>query len=55
MKEHEQKKAELETIKAQTLEEMWLKELEELKIAYVDFLKLPNKVEESTKKMKKTK
>ena len=53
MKEHEQKKAELETIKAQTLEEMWLKELEELKIAYVDFLKLPNKVEESTKKMKK--
>ena len=52
MKEHEQKKAELETIKAQTLEEMWLKELEELKIAYVDFLKLPNKVEESTKKMK---
>ena len=55
MKEHEQKKAELETIKAQTLEEMWLTELEELKIAYVDFLKLPNKVEESTKKMKKTK
>ena len=55
MKEHEQKKAELETIKTQTLEEMWLKELEELKIAYVDFLKLPNKVEESTKKMKKTK
>ena len=58
MKEHEQKKAELETIKAQTLEEMWLKELEELKSAYVDFLKLPNKtdkVEESTKKMKKTK
>lgn len=58
MKEHEQKKAELETIKAQTLEEMWLKELEELKIAYVDFLKLPNKVdkvEESTKKMKSTK
>jgi len=55
MKEHEQKKAELETIKAQTLEEMWLKELEELKIAYVDFLKLPNKVEESTKKMKNTK
>ena len=53
MKEHEQKKAELETIKAQTLEEMWLKELEELKIAYVDFLKLPNKVEELTKKMKK--
>ena len=53
MKEHEQKKAELETIKAQTLEEMWLKELEELKSAYNDFLKLPNKVEELTKKMKK--
>jgi DNA topoisomerase-2 len=56
MKEHEQKKSELETIKAQTLEEMWLTELEELKIAYNDFLKLPNKtdkVEESTKKMKK--
>ena len=53
MKEHEQKKAELETIKAQTLEEMWLKELSELKIAYNDFLKLANKTEEPTKKMKK--
>ena len=47
------KKAELETIKAQTLEEMWLKELSELKIAYNDFLKLANKTEEPTKKMKK--
>jgi len=53
MKEHEQKKAELETIKAQTLEEIWLKELYELKIAYNDFLKLTNKTEEPTKKMKK--
>ena len=56
MKEHEQKKTELETIKARTLEEMWLQELGELKIAYVDFLKLSNKTdknEESTKKMKK--
>jgi DNA topoisomerase-2 len=53
MKEHEQKKAELETIKAQTLEETWLKELSELKIAYNDFLKLANKTEEPTKKTKK--
>jgi DNA topoisomerase-2 len=56
MKEHEQKKTELETIKARTLEEMWLKELDELKIAYIDFLKVCNKtdkIEESTKKMKK--
>ena len=55
MKEHEQKKAELETIKAQTLEEMWLKELEELKSAYNDFLKLPNKTDKLETQSKKSK
>jgi len=39
MKEHENKKAELETIKTSSLEEMWLKELGLLKIAYLEFKK----------------
>jgi DNA topoisomerase-2 len=55
MKEHEQKKTELQTIKAQTLEEMWLTELEELKIAYNDFLKLPNKTDKVEAQSKKSK
>ena len=58
MKEHENKKAELEKIQSSTIEAMWLKELEELKIAYNEFLENSLKMEktetlEKTKKSKK--
>ena len=47
MKEHENKKVELEGIQSISIEAMWLKELEELKITYNEFL------EEKTEKSKK--
>ena len=58
MKEHENKKAELESIQSSTIETMWLKELGELKIAYNEFLENSLKIEktetlEKTKKNKK--
>ena len=45
MKEYENKKAELENIMNCTIEEMWLKELEQLKIAYNEFLELESKTD----------
>lgn len=58
MKEHENKKAELESIQSSSIEAMWLKELGELKIAYNEFLENSLKMEktetlEKTKKSKK--
>ena len=58
MKEHENKKAELEGIQNSTIEAMWLKELGELKTAYNEFLENSLKMEktetlEKTKKSKK--
>jgi len=57
MKEHENKKAELESIQSSSIEEMWLKELKQLKIAYNEFLESSLKVEktESLDKTKKSK
>ena len=40
MNEYENKNAELETIKTCSIEQMWLKELGELKIAYKEFIEL---------------
>jgi DNA topoisomerase-2 len=58
MNEYENKNAELETIKACSIEQMWLKELEQLKIAYKEFLesntnKLGEKLDSSKKSKKK--
>ena len=58
MKEHENKKAELETIQSCTIETMWLKELGQLKNAYNEFLENSLKMEktetlEKTKKIRK--
>ena len=53
--EHEDKKRELETIGACTLENMWLKELDTLKSAYTQFLEAHIKTEDKTKKSKKCK
>ena len=55
LKEHEHKKNELETMKASTLENMWLKELDTLKIAYTEFMDSNNKTDEKSKKSKKQK
>ena len=55
LKEHELKKAELEIINVSTLENMWLKELEQLKIAYIEFLGQNTKTEDKSKKSKKNK
>ena len=57
MKEHENKKAELERIQSSTIETMWLKELCELKINYKEFLEesLKNEKTESLEKTKKSK
>ena len=55
MSEYENKNAELEIIKACSIEQMWLKELGELKIAYLESLttnKMADKLD-STKKSKK--
>jgi DNA topoisomerase-2 len=59
MNEYENKNAELETIKTCSIEQMWLKELGELKIAYKEFLesttnnKLGEKLDSSKKSKKK--
>ncbi len=57
MKEHENKKVELETIQSYSIEAMWLKELGQLKIAYNEFLENNLKVEktETLEKNKKSK
>jgi DNA topoisomerase-2 len=57
MSEYKNKNAELETIKACSIEQMWLKELEELKIAYKEFLESStiNKLGEKTDSIKKSK
>ncbi len=55
LNEHELKKNELATISAYTLEHMWLKELDTLKIAYNQFLETYNKTEDKSKKSKKQK
>jgi len=57
MKEHENKKAELESIQSSSIEAMWLKELKQLKIAYNEFLENSLKMEktESLEKTKKNK
>ena len=57
MKEHENKKAELEGIQNSTIEAMWLKELGELKTTYNEFLENSLKMEknESLDKTKKNK
>jgi DNA topoisomerase-2 len=56
LREHKEKNQELENIKIITIETMWLNELNELKIAYKEFLELYNEKEStnlSTKKSKK--
>ena len=59
MSDYKNKNTELETIKACSIEQMWLKELEELKIAYKEFLestntnKLGEKLDSSKKSKKK--
>lgn len=57
MKEHENKKAELESIQSSSIQVMWLKELGELKIAYNEFLENSLKMEktEALEKSKKSK
>jgi DNA topoisomerase-2 len=55
MNEYENKNAELETIKACSIEQMWLKELKELKVAYKEFLELINKLGEKSDSSKKSK
>jgi DNA topoisomerase-2 len=55
LNEHELKKNELATISACSLEHMWLKELDALKIAYSQFLESNIKSEDKAKKSKKTK
>ena len=53
MSDYENKNAELENIKACSIEQMWLKELGELKIAYLESVtKIVDKLD-STKKSKK--
>jgi hypothetical protein len=55
LNEHELKKNELQTISASSLEHMWLKELDTLKIAYSQFLETNIKSEDKSKKLKKNK
>jgi DNA topoisomerase-2 len=55
MNEYENKNAELETIKACSIEQMWLKELQDLKNAYKEFLELINKLGEKLDSSKKSK
>ena len=47
MKEHENKKTELEGIKSSTIEKIWLKELKVLKNSYNEFLEESLKIEKS--------
>ena len=56
MNEYENKNAELKTIKACSIEQMWLKELQELKIAYIELTntnKMGEKLDGSKKSKKK--
>jgi DNA topoisomerase-2 len=55
MNEYENKNAELETIKACSIEQMWLKELAELKVAYLESIntKLGENLDTCSKKSKK--
>ena len=55
MSEYENKNAELEIIKACSIEQMWLKELDELKVAYLESITTNKMVDklDSTKKSKK--
>ena len=46
---------ELETIKACSIEQMWLKELGELKVAYEEFIEVTNKLGEKADTSKKSK
>jgi DNA topoisomerase-2 len=55
LNEHELKKNELASISACSLEHMWLKELDALKIAYSQFLESNVKSEDKAKKSKKQK
>ena len=55
MSEYENKNAELEIIKACSIEQMWLKELDELKVAYEEFIKVTNKLGEKVDSSKKSK
>jgi len=55
MNEYENKNVELETIKTCSIEQMWLKELKELKIAYLEFLEVTNKVGEKLDSSNKSK
>tara|TARA_B100000989_G_scaffold298954_1_gene291357 strand:- start:426 stop:3977 length:3552 start_codon:yes stop_codon:yes gene_type:complete len=55
MKEHENKKAELKCIESSTIEQMWLKELGELKNAYNEFLEESLKTEKTETTLEKTK
>jgi DNA topoisomerase-2 len=55
MNEYENKNAELETIKTCSIEQMWLKELKELKIAYTEFIEVTNKLGEKSDSSKKSK
>ena len=50
MNEYENKNVELETIKACSIEEMWLKELKELKTAYLELGEKPDTSKKSKKK-----
>ena len=52
---YENKNAELETIKSCSVEQMWLKELGELKIAYKEFIEVTNKLGEKVDSSKKSK
>jgi len=54
MNEYENQNAELETIKARSIEQMWLKELKELKIAYIELIST-NKMGEKSDSAKKSK
>ena len=55
MSDYENKNAELKNIKACSIEQMWLKELDELKVAYLESLTTNKMVDklDSTKKSKK--
>ena len=56
LKEHEEKIKELEYIKSTSIENMWLNELDKLKIAYKEFLDLSNENEnENVTSIKKSK
>ena len=55
MKEHKKKKKELEEIKETSIEKMWLKELNDLKVAYKQFLDLSNESKNNIIKKSKKK